>query len=57
MELTLGVRHVLRGEGVLAQAACFIFACFAGGLSFGAIWPHLVLLASELFGSANLAVN
>ncbi|KAL1529993.1 hypothetical protein AB1Y20_000919 [Prymnesium parvum] len=28
-----------------------------GGLSFGAMWPHLVLLSSEIFGSKNLSVN
>eukprot|EP00658_Telonema_sp_P-2_P040730 TRINITY_DN29122_c0_g1_i2.p1 TRINITY_DN29122_c0_g1~~TRINITY_DN29122_c0_g1_i2.p1 ORF type:complete len:574 (-),score=109.27 TRINITY_DN29122_c0_g1_i2:256-1977(-) len=27
------------------------------GLSFGAIWPHLVILASELYGSKNLSAN
>ena len=39
------------------QAFLFVGSAATGGLSFGAIWPHLVVCVSELFGSAHLAVN
>ena len=35
----------------------FTGATLLCGASFGSIWPHLVVLASELFGSANLGGN
>lgn len=38
-------------EGLVAPAA------FLGGYSFGSIWPHLVVIASELFGTASLSAN
>lgn len=36
-----------------------IIACGAllGGCSFGTIWPHMAILASELFGSKHLQMN
>ena len=40
-----------------AQAAVFVLATVVGGVSFGAAWPLLVILVSELFGSAHLATN
>jgi len=44
-------------HGSVLQVVLISVACFAGGLSFGAMWPHLVLLSSEIFGSKNLSVN
>jgi len=40
-----------------AQSFVLVVSSLLGGLAFGAIWPHLVVLTSELFGSANLATN
>ena len=40
-----------------AQSALILLASALGGLSFGAIWPHLVILASEIFGSTHLTTN
>ena len=39
------------------QSALLQGGALAGGLAFGAIWPHFVVLASELFGSRHLAMN
>jgi len=33
------------------------FAAAAGGTAFGGTWPHLSIIASELFGSEHLATN
>jgi len=46
----------LSGGGNL-QSVVIIVATALGGLSFGAIWPHMVVMASELFGSKNLPTN
>mmetsp|Transcript_86166 Transcript_86166/g.230789 ORF Transcript_86166/g.230789 Transcript_86166/m.230789 type:complete len:562 (+) Transcript_86166:33-1718(+) len=32
-------------------------AAFAGGMSFGSTWPHMVIITSEIFGSRNLQTN
>jgi len=40
-----------------AQQTLLTAAAAAGGLSFGAVWPMLVILASELFGSRHLSIN
>ena len=40
-----------------AQSALILLASALGGLSFGAIWPHLVILSSEIFGSTHLTTN
>lgn len=45
------------GMGSAGQSALVALAAACGGLSFGAIWPHLVVLSSELFGSEHLTVN
>ena len=43
--------------GSTAQAAVVSAASAAVGYAFGSIWPHLVILCSELFGSRHLAAN
>jgi len=43
--------------GSTLQRALFVAATSGGGLSFGAIWPHFVVLASEIFGSQHLPKN
>lgn len=43
--------------GSAAQATTLVLSSTFAGLSFGAIWPHLVVLTSELFGSEHLAVT
>ena len=43
--------------GSTAQAAVVSAASAAVGYAFGSIWPHLVILCSELFGSGRLATN
>ena len=43
--------------GSAAQAAVLVVGSGCAGLAFGATWPHLVVLASELFGSRHLAPN
>jgi len=40
-----------------ARHFVFVIGSVMAGLSFGAIWPHLVVLASELFGSQHLSAN
>ena len=47
----------MRRAGSTLQRVVFLAATSGGGLSFGAIWPHFVVLASEIFGSAHLAKN
>jgi len=47
---------LLLADGAL-QHLVLVTAAGSCGLSFGAIWPHLVVLVSELFGSDNLASN
>lgn len=39
------------------QSALLQGGAICGGLAFGALWPHFVVLASELFGSLHLATN
>ena len=39
------------------QEVTFAAAASVAGLSFGAMWPHLVVLSSELFGSEHLSSN
>ena len=41
----------------MLQASLLQGGALGGGLAFGAMWPHFVVLASELFGSAHLATN
>lgn len=38
-------------------STCFFLAALLSGFCFGSIWPHLVVLASEIFGSSNLPAN
>merc|ERR1712176_1366369 len=40
------------GSEIIISASTFL-----GGFSFGSMFPHLVVLTSELFGSANLSTN
>ena len=51
----IAVYVAARGSEV--QATLVIAAVGFAAFSFGAIWPHLVVLSSELFGSAHLAIN
>jgi MFS family permease len=39
------------------QSVLLLFGAGTGGLAFGALWPHFVVLSSELFGSAYLSTN
>jgi MFS family permease len=41
----------------MLQATLLQGGVLGGGLAFGAMWPHFVVLASELFGSKHLATN
>ena len=41
----------------LLQASLLLSAALGGGLSFGAMWPHLVVLVSEILGSKHLSTN
>lgn len=43
--------------GGAVQEAALLASAAAAGLAFGAYWPLLVVLDSELFGSAHLRVN
>ena len=40
-----------------SQSVLFIGACSVGGVAFGAVWPHYLVLASEIFGSEHLSKN
>lgn len=39
------------------QATLLQFGAAVQGLAFGALWPHLMVLTSELFGSLHLSIN
>ena len=39
------------------QAVLLVVSASAGGISFGGVWPHFLILASELFGSQHLSTN
>ena len=61
---TMGVSHLgllaaaaAAAPGSRAQSWLFIVSASGGGLSFGAVWPHFVVLASEIFGSQHLPKN
>ncbi len=47
----------LSAAGSIGQAALLALGSVAAGAAFGSMWPHLVVLASELFGSRHLAAN
>merc|ERR1712176_433822 len=40
------------GSEIIISASTFL-----GGFSFGSMFPHMVVLTSELFGSGNLSTN
>jgi hypothetical protein len=42
---------------VSTDQATFVFGIALSGLAFGSVWPMLVLIVGELFGTANLAAN
>ena len=44
-------------HGSSVQESVLVGATLLAGLAFGATWPHLVVLTSELFGSQHLCVN
>ena len=47
----------LCAAGSVGQAALLALGSVCAGIAFGSMWPHLVVLASELFGSSHLAAN
>ena len=61
--LTMGLAHLAllwAGSGTLGggeQHALLVGASGAAGVAFGATWPMLVILASELFGRTHLVLN
>ena len=44
-------------RGSAVQSAVFVVSATLGGLAFGAVWPMIVVLTSELFGSTHLEAN
>jgi hypothetical protein len=53
-DMQLGALTQVHGLG---QAALLALGSVCAGIAFGSMWPHLVVLASELFGSSHLAAN
>ena len=54
---TSWLEHNAVERTIRIQSALLQTGALAGGLAFGAMWPHFVVLASELFGSKHLATN
>jgi len=52
----LASSSVLSG-GSAVQSVVLVLATAFAGLSFGAIWPHMVVMTSEMFGSKHLPAN